>query len=58
VFVWPKSPQPIASPLRTLRGFHVVQASGSTMEWLAVSDAEPEALTAIVRRLASDDSEP
>jgi hypothetical protein len=29
-----------AGPTRTVRGFNVAHASGASMDWLAVSDAE------------------
>jgi len=51
VFVQPDSMR--APPeLRAVRGFNVAHASGSGMDWLAVSDVSPEVLTAFVRRLA------
>jgi hypothetical protein len=43
------------SVLRTVRGFNVARASGPSMEWLAVSDAEPAILSAFVKRLARED---
>jgi anti-sigma factor RsiW len=56
VFVRPsKSPVP-ASALRTVRGFNVAQASGASMDWVAVSDAEPAVLSAFVHRLAGEDT--
>jgi anti-sigma factor RsiW len=42
------------SALRTVRGFNVAHATGSGMDWLAVSDVSPEVLTTFVRRLASE----
>jgi hypothetical protein len=38
-----------------VRGFSVARASGSTMDWLAVSDAEPAVLSAFVQRLAREE---
>jgi hypothetical protein len=43
------------SPPRAVRGFNVARASGPSMEWLAVSDAEPAVLSAFVQRLARED---
>jgi hypothetical protein len=43
------------SGLRTVRGFNVARASGPSMDWLAVSDAEPDVLSAFVQRLARED---
>ena len=42
------------SALRTLRGFNVVHATGSGMDWLAVSDVSADVLGAFVQRLASE----
>ncbi len=51
VFVRPGSAH--APPaLRTLRGFNVAHATGSGMDWLAVSDVSPDVLSAFVQRLA------
>jgi anti-sigma factor RsiW len=51
VFVRPESAH--APPaLRTLRGFNVAHATGSGMDWLAVSDVSPDVLSAFVQRLA------
>lgn len=52
VFVRPESAHG-PSTLRTLRGFNVVRATGSGMDWLAVSDVSPDVLTGFVQRLAS-----
>jgi hypothetical protein len=46
------------SALRTLRGFNVAHATGSGMDWLAVSDVSADVLTAFVQRLASDAPSP
>ena len=46
------------SPVSTVRGFNVVRASGTGMDWLAVSDTSPEVLTAFVARLAGGDAVP
>jgi anti-sigma factor RsiW len=55
VFVRPE-PAGAAAGLRTLRGFHVVQARGAEMDWLAVSDVSPDVLTSLVQRLARAES--
>jgi len=55
VFVRPLESGRTPGPTRSMRGFNVVQASGRTMEWLAVSDAEPAAVTTLVKRLARED---
>ena len=46
------------SPVSTVRGFNVVRASGTGMDWLAVSDTSPEVLTAFVAHLAGGDAVP
>jgi anti-sigma factor RsiW len=40
------------SALRTVRGFNVAHATGSGMEWLAVSDVSADVLATFVQRLA------
>jgi anti-sigma factor RsiW len=55
VFVRPETPRASTSALRTVRGFNVARASGPSMDWLAVSDAEPAELSAFVQRLARED---
>jgi hypothetical protein len=57
VFVRPEASRaPTPEPeLRTVRGFNVAHASGASMDWLAVSDAEPAVLSAFVQRLARED---
>jgi len=52
VFVQPESTHAVRA-LRTVRGFNVAQASGSGMDWLAVSDVSPDVLVAFVQRLAN-----
>jgi anti-sigma factor RsiW len=37
----------------TVRGFHAVGARGHAMDWLAVSDASPEALASLLESLAA-----
>jgi len=54
VFVRPESAR-APSGLRIVRGFTVARASGSGMNWLAVSDVSPDVLTAFVQRLARAD---
>ena len=54
VFVWPESTN-APSTLRIVRGFTVARASGSGMDWLAISDVSPDVLTAFVERLARAD---
>lgn len=44
-------------PTSTVRGFNVVRASGSGMDWLAVSDVNAEVLGTFVARLARGDTE-
>ena len=55
VFVRPETSAVPASALRTVRGFNVARASGPSMDWLAVSDAEPAVLSSFVQRLAHED---
>src|SRR5437867_4845785 len=55
VFVRPETSHAPMSALRTVRGFNVARASGPSMDWLAVSDAEPAVLSAFVQRLARED---
>src|SRR5258705_6954262 len=53
VFVRPElAHAPSAS--RTVRGFNVAHATGSGMDWLAVSDVSADVLTAFVQRLAHE----
>jgi anti-sigma factor RsiW len=42
------------SALRTVRGFNIAHATGSGMDWLAVSDVSADVLTAFVQRLAGE----
>jgi anti-sigma factor RsiW len=55
VFVRPETSRAPPPELRTVRGFNVARASGPSMDWLAVSDAEPAVLSAFVQRLARED---
>ena len=57
VFVRPES-APAPSTLRTVRGFNVVHATGSGMDWLAVSDVNADELTQFVQRLAQQAATP
>lgn len=52
VFVRPETARGPPAALRTLRGFHVVEAHGSSMDWLAVSDVGADALEAFVEDVA------
>ncbi len=58
VFVRPESARAPPSALRTVRGFNVAHATGSGMDWLAVSDLSSGELTSLVQRLAREDSMP
>jgi anti-sigma factor RsiW len=51
VFVRPESTS-APSTLRTVRGFNVVHATGSGMDWIAVSDVNADELAQFVQRLA------
>jgi len=51
VFVRPEPSHWLAAP-RSLRGFNVAYAQGSQMDWLAVSDVNPDVLEAFVADLA------
>ena len=55
VFVRPESTH-AQTALRTVRGFNVARATGSGMDWLAVSDVSPDVLTAFVQRLAQQEA--
>jgi hypothetical protein len=41
-----------------VRGFNVAHASGSGMEWLAVSDVSTDVLAPFVQRLARAEASP
>ena len=58
VFVRPESTHPPPAAPRTVRGFNVAHASGSGMDWLAVSDVSTDVLTAFVQRLARSEASP
>jgi anti-sigma factor RsiW len=53
VFVRPESAH-APSALRSVRGFNVAHATGSGMDWFAVSDVSADVLTAFVQRLARE----
>ena len=57
VFVRPESAH-APSTLRTVRGFNVVHATGSGMDWIAVSDVNADELTEFVQRLARQSATP
>jgi len=56
VFVRPHGSRAWSVAPHAVRGFNVAGEQGPTMDWLAVSDAEPDALLALVRRLAREDA--
>lgn len=51
VFVRPPSTHAMPAPLRTVRGFNIVHATGSGMDWLAVSDLNAAELSSFVDKL-------
>ena len=54
VFVRPAASRPSLPPLRTLRGFNIARATGSGMDWVAVSDVSADVLLSFVQRLARE----
>ena len=52
VFVRPQSDHAPPPALRTVRCFNVAHATGSGMDWIAVSDVSADVLSPFVRRLA------
>ena len=52
VFVRPPPVHAAPAPLRTVRGFNVAHATGSGMDWLAVSDLNTADLAAFVEKLS------
>ena len=54
----PESAQAPPTALRTVRGFNVAHATGSGMDWLAVSDVSADVLTEFVQRIAREDATP
>lgn len=57
VFVRPES-APMPTTLRTIRGFNIAHATGSGMDWIAVSDVSADELTEFVQRLARQSATP
>jgi anti-sigma factor RsiW len=53
VYVRPEASRGSPPVLRSVRGFNIAHATGGGMDWLAVSDASPDVLTAFVARLAA-----
>ena len=58
VYVRPEAAHASLTGPRTVRGFNVWHATGSGMDWLAVSDVSADELTAFVERLARFDASP
>jgi len=58
VFVQPETARSRPTAMRTVRGFNVAHASGSGMEWLAVSDVSPEVLDTFVEQFTRVSSVP
>jgi anti-sigma factor (TIGR02949 family) len=58
VFVRPQAARAPPSALRSVRGFNVAHATGSGMDWLAVSDVSADVLTSFVDRLAREAGAP
>jgi len=58
VFVRPEAPHAAPLPERNIRGFNVLRASGSGMDWLAVSDVNVDELKTLVDLLAHQTSAP
>ncbi len=54
VFVRPESTHSALLAPRSVRGFNVTRASGTGMDWVAVSDLNPDALKALLAELAGD----
>jgi len=54
VFVRPESPRPVALVPRSVRGFNVTRASGAGMEWVAVSDVNPDVQKELLALLARE----
>jgi len=54
VFVRPESPRPVALAPRSVRGFNVTRASGAGMEWVAVSDVNPDVQKELLALLARE----
>jgi anti-sigma factor (TIGR02949 family) len=58
VYVRPETARSSPLALRTIRGFNIAHATGSGMDWLAVSDVSPDELTEFVRKLARESGLP
>ena len=58
VFVRPQQSRAATPPLRSIRGFNVARTTGTAMDWVAVSDVNPDTLTAFVQRLVREDASP
>jgi anti-sigma factor RsiW len=54
VFVRPESSRTSAWTPRSVRGFNVARATGGGMDWVAVSDVNPEVLAELLADLARD----
>jgi len=55
VFVRPQLARAGTPALRSIRGFNVARATGSEMDWVAVSDVSPDVLSGLVERLARNE---
>lgn len=55
VFIRPPTATAQPAALRTVRGFNVVHAAGSAMDWLAVSDLNAAELSGFIGRLVRED---
>jgi anti-sigma factor RsiW len=55
-FVRPQQARASTHALRSIRGFNVARATGSAMDWIAVSDVSPDVLSALVERLARNEA--
>ena len=58
VFVRPESARAPPAMLRSVRGFNVVNATGSGMEWVAVSDVSADVLSAFIQKCAREAGAP
>jgi len=56
VFVRPQQSVTATPALRTIRGFNIARATGSAMDWVAVSDVSPDVLSSFAERLARNQS--
>jgi hypothetical protein len=53
--VRPPTAHAAPAPQRTVRGFNVAHATGSGMDWLAVSDLNAAELSSFVAKLSQTD---